>query len=266
MKKQFMSPSKAHAPQTHAPRAGSPAPAETSAPAPIRFAAAKLEIQAQGLTVRAPHRTVARSVLALTRYGLLSVLLAAPLAGPAQSLWKADSSRALVADKRATAVGDLLTILVQENNTASKDNSTKTAKSSAIDASISSFLYSPAASGLLTKGGQMPALKMKASQDFDGGGKISNSEKITARITVRVTDVLPNKNLVIEGRRTTSFAGETQEAVLRGVVRAEDIAANNTIFSYSIAEATIKYVSTGTITDNQRKGWFTRVWEKLTPF
>jgi flagellar L-ring protein precursor FlgH len=78
--------------------------------------------------------------------------------------------------------------------------------------------------------------------------------------------VLPNKNLVIEGRRTTSFSGETQEAVLRGVVRAEDIAANNTVFSYNIADATIKYVSTGTITDNQRKGWFTRVWEKLTPF
>jgi flagellar L-ring protein precursor FlgH len=175
-------------------------------------------------------------------------------------------SRALVADKRAVAVGDLLTILVQENNTASKDNSTKTAKSSAIDASISSFLYSPTASGFLTKGGQMPALKLNASQDFDGGGKISNSEKITARITVRVSDVLPNKNLVIEGRRTTSFAGETQEAVLRGVVRVEDIAANNTLYSYNIADATIKYVSTGTITDNQRKGWFTRIWEKLTPF
>ena len=64
----------------------------------------------------------------------------------AQSLWKDDSARSMVSDKRAHAVGDLLTILVQENNTASKDNSTKTSKSSGIDASLSSFLYSPAAS------------------------------------------------------------------------------------------------------------------------
>jgi flagellar L-ring protein precursor FlgH len=181
-------------------------------------------------------------------------------------LWKADSSRALVSDKRAHASGDLLTILVQENNTATKDNTTKTAKSSAIDASISSFLYSPTASGFLTHNGQMPAMRMNSAQSFDGGGKISNSEKITARITVRVVDVLPNSNLVIEGRRTTTFAGETQDAVLRGVVRPEDIAPNNTLYSYNVADATIKYVSSGTISDNQRKGWFTRIWEKVTPF
>lgn len=261
-----MSLSNPNLPEISVAALGQPTPTEAVPAVPIRFAPTERQATANGLSVRALQRTGVRSVLSLSRYGLLTLLLTAPLVTPAQSLWKADSSRALVADKRATAVGDLLTILVQENNTASKDNSTKTAKSSAIDASIASFLYSPTASSFLTKGGQMPALKLNASQDFDGGGKISNSEKITARITVRVSDVLPNKNLVIEGRRTTSFAGETQEAVLRGVVRVEDIAANNTIFSYNIADATIKYVSAGTITDNQRKGWFTRVWEKLTPF
>ena len=204
--------------------------------------------------------------LSMLRGVLFTALLLSSLSVPAQSLWKADSSRAIVADKRARAVGDIVTILVQENNTASKDNSTKTAKSSSVDASIAKFLYSPAASGLLTKGGNFPALNLSAKQDFDGGGKISNSEKITSKIAVRVVDVLPNGNLVLEGRRSTAFAGETQEAVLRGVVRAEDIAPNNTLYSYNIADATIKYVSSGTIADNQRKGWFTRVWEKVTPF
>ena len=204
--------------------------------------------------------------LSLLRGVLFTALLLSSLSVPAQSLWKADSSRAIVADKRARAVGDIVTILVQENNTASKDNSTKTAKSSSVDASIAKFLYSPAASGLLTKGGNFPALNLSAKQDFDGGGKISNSEKITSKIAVRVVDVLPNGNLVLEGRRSTAFAGETQEAVLRGVVRTEDIAPNNTLYSYNIADATIKYVSSGTIADNQRKGWFTRVWEKVTPF
>jgi flagellar L-ring protein precursor FlgH len=83
---------------------------------------------------------------------------------------------------------------------------------------------------------------------------------------VRVIDVLPNRNLVIEGTRETAFSGEQQTAILRGTVRPEDIAANNTIFSYNVADATIKFVSKGTISDNQRKGWFTKIWEKLTPF
>jgi flagellar L-ring protein precursor FlgH len=195
----------------------------------------------------------------------LALLLAVPLTR-GQSLWQEGAARNMVADKRATHVGDILSILIQESNTANRQNNTKTSKSSNIDASLQAFLYSPAASGLLTKKGQLPALKTTAAQSFDGGGQINNSEKITARIAVRVIDVLPNNNLVIEGTRKVSFSGESQDAVLRGVVRAEDVMANNTIYSYNIAEATIKYVSSGTITDNQRKGWFTKIWEKVTPF
>lgn len=184
----------------------------------------------------------------------------------AQSLWKPDSSVGIVADKRAHAIGDVLTILVQENNTASKDNSTETSKTTDLDAKIETFFYSPSASGVLTKGGQLPAIKASSSSGFAGGGKINNSEKITARIAVRVVDRLPNSTLVIEGRRSITFGGETQEAVLRGVVRVEDIAANNTIYSYHVADATIKYSGKGAVSDSQRKGWFTRIWDKLTPF
>jgi flagellar L-ring protein FlgH len=184
----------------------------------------------------------------------------------AQSLWKEDASVSMLSDKRARAVGDILTIVVQESNTASKDNTTKTAKSSDVDASVSSFLYSPGASGLLTKGGQLPAMKMSGTSDFTGGGQINNSEKIAAQIAVHVVDVLPNGNLVIEGTRRTSFAGETQDAVLHGVVRSEDVQSNNTVFSYNVADASIRYTSKGSVTDAQKKGWFTRVWDKVAPF
>lgn len=195
----------------------------------------------------------------------LALLLLAP-AARAQSLWNEGASRSMVADKRAHSVGDILSILIQENNTAARQNDTKTTKSANIDASIQSFLFSPGASKFLTKGGQLPAMKTTSAQNFDGGGQINNSEKITARIAVRVIDVLPNGNLIIEGTRKVSFSGETQDAVLRGVVRGDDVTSLNTIFSYNIADATIKYVSAGTITDNQRKGWFTKIWEKVTPF
>jgi flagellar L-ring protein precursor FlgH len=83
---------------------------------------------------------------------------------------------------------------------------------------------------------------------------------------VKVIDVLPNKNLVIEGRRETSFSGEHQTAVLHGIVRQEDITANNNVFSYNIADAKVEINTKGTVDDSQRKGWFTRIWDKLTPF
>jgi len=172
----------------------------------------------------------------------------------------------MFSDKRAASVGDLLTIIVQENNTTSKDASTKTSKKSGVDAGISSFLYGPGASGLLTKGGQYPALKIDGKTEFDGSGAVGSSEKIVARITVRVVDVLPNRNLVLEGSRQTSFSGESQDVILRGSVRPEDITSGNTVFSYNVADVTIKFMSKGVASDGQKKGWFTRTWDKVNPF
>ena len=184
----------------------------------------------------------------------------------AESLWKDGQARSLVGDKRASEIGDLLSIIVQENNTVSKGTSTKTAKSTSIDANIATFLYSPAASGLLTHNGQMPAMQIDAGTSFDGGGTINNSERIVARVSVQVVEKLPNNNLLVEGRRRTSFSGESQEVILNGIVRPEDISPNNTVFSYNVAESSIRFISNGAITDAQRRGWFTRIWDKLTPF
>lgn len=186
----------------------------------------------------------------------------------ADSLWTDSSAqpRSMFADKKAHAIGDILTVIIQENNGATRQNNTSTSKKASVDASIASFLYSPTASGLLTKKGTLPALKYNADTEFNGGGQIANQETITAQLAVRVIDVLPNGNLVIEGRRQTAFSGEKQDAILRGTVRYDDVSANNTVFSFNVADSTIQFVSKGTITDNQRKGWFTRVWDKLSPF
>ena len=197
---------------------------------------------------------------------LLTALVLGSFPAPAQSLWQDGNSRSMYSDKRAARVGDLITILVQENTTANKDNKTSTSKNASMDAAITAFLYSPAASGLLTKGGTLPALKYKSANSFDGGGTIANSEQIISQVTVRVIDVLPNQNMLIEGTRETSFGGEKQNVVLHGIVRPEDVSANNTVFSYNVADAKIQIVTKGSITDSQRKGWFTKIWDKLSPF
>lgn len=197
---------------------------------------------------------------------LAAVLVAAAGTSPADSLWSESASQSMVADKRASRIGDLVTILVQENSSATKDNQTATSKKSGVDTTLETVLYSPKGSAFLTKNGQMPALKWKSNSEFNGGGSINNSEKIAARISVRVADVLPNRNLVLEGQRETSFSGEQQTIILRGVVRVDDILANNTVFSYNVADASIKVISKGTISDSQRQGWLQRVWNKLNPF
>ena len=184
----------------------------------------------------------------------------------ADSLFKEETFRSQFGDKRARSVGDILTIIVQESTASSKANNTKTARSSGTDASIGSFLFSPTASSLLTKGGKLPAMSMTSKNTFDGGGEINNSEKITTRFAVKIVDVLPNGNMIVEGKRQTKISGETTDAVLRGVVRGEDVTAVNTVFSYNVADATIQYMSKGSVSDNQRKGWFSRVWDKVSPF
>lgn len=193
---------------------------------------------------------------------LFAASLAVPTVLPAQSLWRDEVSKPMCADKRATAVGDIITIVVQETSTAVKANGTKTEKNSSWTAAISSFLFP----GFAAYKGSMPAVNYNSDVKHDGSGAINNSETIIAHVAVKVVDVLPNKNLVIEGRRETSFSGERQTIVLHGIVRAEDVTSANTVLSYNVADATIEIIGKGTVTDSQNKGWFTRVLDKVNPF
>lgn len=197
---------------------------------------------------------------------LVAALVAVAASTQADSLFKAESSRSLFSDNRGASLGDLVTVIVQENNSASKDTSTKTSKSSGADMSISQFLYGPSASGLLTKNGKYPGMGWSTKNEFDGSGAVGSKETIVARITVRVIDVLPNRNLVIEGSRQTLFSGESQDVVLRGVVRPADILANNTVYSYNLADVTINFKSKGAASDGQKKGWFNKTFDKINPF
>ena len=190
----------------------------------------------------------------------LPVVLQLPV--HAQSIWRDDAVRPMYADKRGVNLGDILTIVVQENTTATKNNETKTEKSSSLTAQITSFFFP----GWLSAKGSMPAVQYSADAKHDGSGAINNSEAIVAHVAVKVMDILPNHNLVIEGKRETSFAGEKQTITLHGVVRPEDVGSDNTVLSYNVADATISIAGKGTVSDTQRKGWFTQIWDKLTPF
>ncbi len=80
-----------------------------------------------------------------------------------------------------------------------------------------------------------------------------------------MTDVLPNGNLVVEGTRIISFSGETKYAEMSGIVRHDDVAPDNTVLSTNIADAKVKYIDEGSLTDAQKKGWLSRGFDRFNP-
>jgi flagellar L-ring protein precursor FlgH len=182
------------------------------------------------------------------------------------SLWPtgSGSERGMIADRIAARVGDIVTIVVDESAIAQSSQSTKSSRESSINDSVQQFLF--ANSKALTHAGGLPGLQLGGKSAYSGGGDVSNSQKLSARAAVLVTDVLPNGNLVIQGARIVSFSGETQYVVLNGLIRVDDIARDNTVASSNIADARVEFYSEGQLTDAQKRGWFAKLYEKLRPF
>ena len=121
------------------------------------------------------------------------------------------------------AAGDIVTIVVDESANAQSSQSKKSQRESSLDDAVQRFIFSAAASGLGTKAGELPASRNSGKSSYSGGGAVNNSQSLTARAAVLVTDVLPNGNLVISGVRIVTFSGETQYVVHGSCAR--DIAA-----------------------------------------
>jgi flagellar L-ring protein FlgH len=199
---------------------------------------------------------------------LFSFVVAQAAALPvfADSLWTAPGSgeRSMTADRKASQVGDIITVVVSESASTQSSQRTTTDSGANIDAGVDQWLFAGSKFG--THNGALPAIKMGGKNDFTGGGQVSASQNVTARAAVLVTAVLPNGNLVIEGARMVTFSGETQYVVLHGLVRADDISAANTILSSNVADARVEFISEGTLTDAQKRGWLSKLYEKLRPF
>jgi flagellar L-ring protein FlgH len=193
----------------------------------------------------------------------LSAALTLALSVSAASLWTdGGSDRSMYADRKAARSGDIITIMVSESVAAQSSQSKKSTRDSSVSDAVQSFLYP--STGLHK--GVLPSIQFGGKAAYDGGGDVSNNQSLTSRAAVLVTDVLPNGNLVIEGVRVVTFSGETQYVVLHGIVRPDDISSANVVQSSNIAEARVEFVSEGALTDAQKRGWLSKVYEKLRPF
>lgn len=159
----------------------------------------------------------------------------------------------LMADPRARNVNDLITIRIEENVTASGSaDSTLGKKSSAkVD------MPSPLSKGL----GKV--LPNGSDTAFTGSGSTNRSSAITALMTARVSEVLPNGDLVIQGIREVDVNGDNQVVVLTGVVRPVDVAQNNSVSSTIVGQLRIRSIGRGLIKDSLSPGWLMRIINKI---
>ncbi len=186
------------------------------------------------------------------------------------SIWQA-SAVALTEDGNARRIGDIVTIIITETASASKQAATATGRTSQMSAGIPAFMGLEGAGILLNNLGGKEAnlsklIDASASSSFDGSGSTSRKETLTATITAKVIDVLPNGNLKIEGRRNVKVNNEDQILTVKGIIRQRDISAENTINSAFIADAQISYSGEGIISDRQKPGWLMNIIDKLWPF
>jgi flagellar L-ring protein precursor FlgH len=182
------------------------------------------------------------------------------------SIWQA-SSIALTEDGKARRIGDIVTIIVTETASASKQAATATGRSSKISAGIPNMLGLEESKIITSNFADLSKLlNASASSSFDGSGSTSRKETLTATISAKVIDVLPNGNLKVEGRRNVKVNYEDQIVTVKGTIRQRDITAENTINSIYVADAQISYSGEGIITDRQKPGWMMNLLDKLWPF
>jgi flagellar L-ring protein FlgH len=195
---------------------------------------------------------------ALSRHLELARLLAeAPTPAEPAFDWMAG----LTSDRRAFRLNDLLTVRVVENIEALGTADSSLNKRSRASAAVPSLF------GLEDRlpGGIDPGnLASVASETtFKGGGATSRTSQLTAIMTTRVAEVLPNGDLLIEGVREIAVNGEQQMVVLTGIVRPQDVRRNNVVLSTSVAQLRIQYFGKGLMRDNLKPGWLVRVLNKI---
>jgi len=168
-------------------------------------------------------------------------------------------------DFKARSKGDTVTVVISETASASKEATTGTSRESAVAAGIPNFMGLEKA-GINKWMDLTKLVNASASSKFDGSGSTTRKENLNATITARVIDVLPNGNMLIEGRRNVLVNHEDQIIVLTGLVRPRDITPDNLINSSMIADARITYSGKGVISDRQQPGWLMGVVDKVWPF
>jgi len=180
-------------------------------------------------------------------------------------------------DTKARRIGDIVTVKIAESSKATNSANTKTGRESSLEAGIETLFgtedwYENKFLDNIPKNLPRPnpfgnpSVKGSMTSEFDGSGSTSRSGDLSAFITCRVTQLMPNGNLYIVGSREILVNHETQMIILSGMIRPRDINDDNVILSTFISEAKIAYSGSGIVNDRQRPGWLANLLNSVWPF
>lgn len=159
-------------------------------------------------------------------------------------------------DRRASKVGDILTVSLSENFSASKSQSAKSAKKGELKFDFPNVMTAGADDGLFDS---------SSDQSFDGSGSAGQNNSLKGQLSVTVTKVFDNGNMEILGQKKLTLNNGDEYIRLLGVIRPEDIDSQNTVLSSRIANAKISYTGAGDIADSSKKGWFAKLIDAVQP-
>lgn len=184
------------------------------------------------------------------------------------SLWtERASNTSMFSEKKAHKINDIIQVVIQESDEASKVADTKLKRKSETGASLENLFgiweKLIASNKDLDK---TSLLKAAAANDFEGSGDTSRKESISATMTVIIKKVYQSGNLFIEGEKVTLVNGEEQHLYLSGVIRPEDISNDNKVRSDRIAELQVEFAGRGVVSDKQSPGVLSRVADWIWPF
>ena len=183
----------------------------------------------------------------------------APFPAGADSLWRSERQAFLFTDSRASRLGDLLTVLVEESSSTDRKAETNTKKESDNNLSLANFFGNT--HFLAGASGNKGKFEFSGDNEHKASGNITRQDMVEAKIPARIVKILENGLLVVEGRRAVLVNDESQTLAFSGVVRPEDISSENTVRSTQVADAEVTIVGKGVLAEKQRPGILQRIFD-----
>ena len=187
---------------------------------------------------------------------LLAVLTGMGFSANADSIYPQSKARSMFADRKARAVGDVITVLITENTVASQDadtNVTKDAKAQANGGTKGPF-------NLLSL---IPGASLGRSASHKGTGSTTRNSKVISTMSCRIAEITPSGQLLLKGERALKINADTQIVRLTGIIRPDDIDQDNTVLSGAIADARIEVDGKGPIEQHSKPGILMRIFQFL---
>ncbi len=216
-----------------------------------------------------PQLTAIQNPATLAGSQRVSMPLPTPIVEVAapNSLWRT-GARSFFNDQRASKIGDILTVNIEIADSAQLKNTSARSRTSSTDTSLNAAL---GLEDIITKAlpgtpSLSPGVDFGSTSASNGTGSVNRQETVNLVVAAVITDILPNGNMVIGGSQEVRINNELRELLVSGVIRPEDVAADNTIEHTKIAEARISYGGRGDISAVQRDKYGKLIYDQITPF